>query len=130
RFRAKLLLVSGRRILQRSKPLSTTSFNRFRSIRPKHQQSSTATLSARRILLEFAIRSISFFIQLLDLQGVFREDCAGSGAHYRGPNLTVNSFLQRFCNLLPKSRQSASQPGQAQQQEPRSNGRIEQPLAN
>src|SRR5690606_1202000 len=96
RFRAKLLLVSGRRILQRSKPLSTTSFNRFRSIRPKHQQSSTATLSARRILLESAIRSISFFIQLFDFQGVFREDCAGSGAHYRGPNLTVNSFLQRF----------------------------------
>ena len=28
-------LVSGRRIIQRPKPLSTTSFNRFRSIRPK-----------------------------------------------------------------------------------------------
>ena len=28
-------LVSGRRIIQRSEPLSTTSFNRFRSIRPK-----------------------------------------------------------------------------------------------
>jgi hypothetical protein len=35
RFRSELLLVSGRRILQRSKPLSTTSFNRFRSTRPK-----------------------------------------------------------------------------------------------
>ena len=28
-------LVSGRRIIQRSEPLSTTSFNRFRSTRPK-----------------------------------------------------------------------------------------------
>ena len=35
RFRSELLLSSGRRILQLSKPLSTTSFNRFRSIRPK-----------------------------------------------------------------------------------------------
>ncbi|WP_251989758.1 hypothetical protein, partial [Stutzerimonas stutzeri] len=30
-----LHLVSGRRIIQRPKPLSTTSFNRFRSTRPK-----------------------------------------------------------------------------------------------
>ncbi|MGX8249299.1 hypothetical protein, partial [Escherichia coli] len=40
-----LLLSSGRRILQRSKPLSTPLFYRFRSIRPNHQQSQTTTLS-------------------------------------------------------------------------------------
>ena len=35
RFDQSSSLVSGRRIIQRSKPLSTTSFNRFRSTRPK-----------------------------------------------------------------------------------------------
>ncbi|MGE6243499.1 hypothetical protein, partial [Ectopseudomonas guguanensis] len=45
RLRSELLLSGGRRILQRSKPLSTTSFNRLRSIQPKHQQDQTTTLS-------------------------------------------------------------------------------------
>ena len=94
RFRAKLLLVSGRRILQRYKPLSTTSFNRLRSVRPKHQQSSTTTLPARRILLESAIRSTSFFVQPFDFQRVFREDCTGSGAHYRPDFYPVNRFFE------------------------------------
>ncbi|WP_221932202.1 hypothetical protein, partial [Ectopseudomonas mendocina] len=39
------LLSSGRRILQRSKPLSTPLFYRFRSTRPNHQQDQTNTLS-------------------------------------------------------------------------------------
>ncbi|WP_296277114.1 hypothetical protein, partial [Pseudomonas sp. UBA7530] len=45
RFRSEILLSSGRRILQRSKPLSTPLFYRFRSIRPNHQQDQTTTPS-------------------------------------------------------------------------------------
>ncbi|MEG4315870.1 hypothetical protein U8L64_12755, partial [Pseudomonas sp. FIP_A4] len=47
-------LVSGRRIIQRSKPLSTTSFTASDQSDRSHQQGSTTNLPARRILLESA----------------------------------------------------------------------------
>ncbi|WP_217477213.1 hypothetical protein, partial [Stutzerimonas stutzeri] len=54
-------LVSGRRIIQRSKPLSTTFSTASDQPDRSHQQESTTTLSARRILLEFAIRASLYF---------------------------------------------------------------------
>jgi len=91
-------LVSGRRILQRSKTLSTTFVHRLRSTRPKHQQDQSSTLPARRILLESAASATSIFVQLFVLQGVLLEACAGSGAHYRPSKPTVNTLLKPFCH--------------------------------
>ncbi|WP_219725331.1 hypothetical protein, partial [Stutzerimonas stutzeri] len=54
-------LVSGRRIIQRSKPLSTTSFTASDQPDRSCQQRSTTTPSARRILLEFAVRASPYF---------------------------------------------------------------------
>ena len=54
RFDQSSSLVSGRRIIQRSKPLSTTSFTASDQSDRSHQQDSTTTLPARRILLESA----------------------------------------------------------------------------
>ncbi|MEN2509428.1 hypothetical protein V8Z77_21265, partial [Stutzerimonas stutzeri] len=50
-------LVSGRRIIQRSKPLSTTSFTASDQPDRSRQQRSTTALPARRILLELAVRA-------------------------------------------------------------------------
>ncbi|WP_219725323.1 hypothetical protein, partial [Stutzerimonas stutzeri] len=54
-------LVSGRRIIQRSKPLSTTSFTASDQPDRSRQQRSTTALPARRILLEFAVRASPYF---------------------------------------------------------------------
>ena len=86
-------LVSGRRILQRSKTLSTTFLTRLRSTRPKHQQDQPSILSARRILLESAASATSIFAQPFVFQRVLLEACTASGAHYRPSGLTVNTLF-------------------------------------
>src|SRR3990167_2621177 len=62
------LLVSGRRILQRFKPLSTTSSTATDLPDRSHQQDQTTTLSARRILHSFRC----FATSLLKLTYCFR----------------------------------------------------------
>jgi hypothetical protein len=62
------LLVSGRRILQRFKPLSTTSSTAADLPDRSHQQDQTTTLPARRILHSFRC----FAISLLKLTYCFR----------------------------------------------------------
>ena len=55
------LLVSGRRILQRFKPLSTTSFTAFHHLDQITNKALTTTLSARRILHSFRCTATSLF---------------------------------------------------------------------
>ena len=73
-------------------PLSTAFDQPDRS----HQQDSTTTLPARRILLESATSATLLFSQPFDLQEVLLEDCAGSGAHYRHLKTAVNRLF-RLC---------------------------------
>jgi hypothetical protein len=61
----------------------------FDSGESKHRQDQTTTLSARRILLESAAAATFIFVQLFDLQGVFREDRNGRGANYKGSKEAV-----------------------------------------
>ena len=68
----------------------------FDSRESKHRQSQTTTLSARRILTEFAADAIFYFVQLFDFQGVFREDRTGRGAHYKDPERAVKPIPRTF----------------------------------
>lgn len=74
----------------------------FDSGESKHRQSQTTTLSARRILVEFAADAIFYFVQLFDFQGVFREACTGRGAHYKDPERAVNCFRKIFLSISSK----------------------------
>ncbi|MEB2327667.1 MAG: hypothetical protein OZ926_12510, partial [Pseudomonas sp.] len=69
-------------------PLSTASDQPDRS----HQQDSTTTPSARRILVESATSATLNLKQLADLQELLAEDRARSGAHYRGLKVRVNRY--------------------------------------
>ncbi|MCQ4273718.1 hypothetical protein NA655_22035, partial [Pseudomonas kuykendallii] len=82
RFRSFKLLVSGRRILQRSNPLSTPLFplpiisiEATNRIKPPPCQPGAFYSNPPPM-------QPSLFAQPIDLQEVLLEDCAGSGAHY------------------------------------------------